>query len=167
MNLTKLKKRGSITDIPYIIAGMFALGFIVLMVTYVVDQIDDQVQTDDLFPTEAKEASTKMKNDFPEVMDSGTVLVFFGMCIASLLLASLVPVHPIFLVFYLIELLVLIWVGGGIANAYKMIIDVSILADVIPRYPISIHFFRYFPFVIGVFGIVLAIIMYKVKERFA
>jgi len=160
----KLRKKGSITDISFILIGIFSVALVALLVTYVVNSLNDEVQVNDIFPDNAKDASTKMNDDFPNVMDSGIIFIFFGMCIISLILASLVPIHPMFLAFYFIEYLLLIYVSGTIANAYKKVIEVGILSDAVSKYELTIFMFQYMPFIIGIFGIVLAIVMYKIKQ---
>lgn len=159
------RKKGSITDLPFIISGIFSLALIVLFVTLIVNNINTQVQDNDIFDDNAKSASTKMSSDYPGVMDGMTVLTFFLFVIVSLVLAALIPVHPVYLLFYLIEYLVLIWLGAGIANAYQAVIENPIFAVEAEQFILTTHFFRYFPFIIGVVGAVLAIVVYKVRKR--
>lgn len=161
-----MAKKGSITDLPFIIGGVFSVALVALLVSLLVININTEVQGNDEFPTNAKSASTKMSDDFPNVMDGGIVFIFFGMVIISLVLASLVPIHPVFIVFYLLEYIVLIWLGAGIANAYQAVIELDVMSAVADKYVLTTFFFRYFPFVVGVFGAILAIVMYKVKSSF-
>ena len=158
-------KRGSITDIPFIIVGIFTVGIIALFVTLVVSSINTRIQATDIFPSEAKTASTKMSNDFPAVMDGSILFLFFGLTIVSLILASMVIVHPVFFVFYLFELIVYIYVGAVISNTYQKVIENAIMTEVASKYTIATYFFHYFPFIIGVLGFVLAIVMYKVRSN--
>lgn len=161
-----MEKKGSITDMPFIIGGIFSVALVALLVTLLVINLDVKIQVNDYFPTNAKTASTNMADDFPNVMDGGIIFIFFGLVIISLVLASLVPIHPIFIVFYLLEYILLIWLGGGIANAYQAVIELDIMSAVADRYTLTTFFFRYFPFIVGIFGALLAIIMYKVKGAF-
>ena len=159
-------KRGSITDLPYIITGIFTFALIVLLVTLMVNQINDKVQDIDVFGTKAQEASTTLSDDFPAVISGMVLFLFFGLVLVSLVLASLVPIHPVFLIFYIFELLILIWLSAGIANAYQIIIENPVFAVEAGQYELTTFFFRYFPYVIGIVGAILAIVVYKAKERF-
>lgn len=159
-----IRKKGSITDLPYLISGILTVTIIALLVTLLINNLDTEVQANDIFPTESKTASTTMKDDFPNVMDGAIVFIFFGMVFVSLILASLTAIHPIFLPLYLLEWVLLIWLGAGIANVYKEIIDSAIFATEASQYTIATFFFQYFPYVVGVVGVLIAIVTYKTKR---
>lgn len=168
LNLT-LKKRGSLTDLPFIIGGIFTVALIALILTSFLNRFDTELQGLDMGDIDlngTKVASDTMVDAFPRVMDGAVVFIFFSLVILSLVLASLVPVHPIFLIFYLLEWIILIWLGAGIANSYEAIITNPIFSVEESQFSLTIHFFRYFPFIIGVVGAVLAIVVYKTKEKF-
>lgn len=158
-------KKGSITDMSFIIAGVFSVAIVALLVTYVVNNLNTQVQANTIFPADAKSASTDMADNFPKVMDGGIVFIFFGLCFISIVLASMIPVHPAFFIFYLLEYILLIWLGAGISNTYQMFIEHNIFVIESGQYLFATHFFQYFPFIIGVMGAVLAVVMYKVKNH--
>lgn len=162
----KINKKGSITDIPFLIGGIFAVALVALLVSLVVIEFDDKVQDNTIFNTKAKTASTKMSDDLPNVMDGGIVFLFFSLSLISLVLASLVPIHPVFLIFYIFEWVILIWFGAGISNTYQKIIELNLMAEVASKYTFTTHFFHYFPYIIGIFGAILAIVMYKVRGTF-
>lgn len=159
------QKKGSITDLPFIIAGMFSVAVFAFFVTVVLNDFNEQVQLNDIFPDEAKAASEKMSNDFPEVMDSGIVFLFFGMAAVSLILAALIAVHPIFFPFYLLEYIFLIWISAAISNTYQAFVEHPLFAQEASQFGFTIFFFHYFPFAIGMLGAVIAIVMYKVKQN--
>jgi len=157
------RKKGSITDIPFIMAGIFSVAIIALLVTVLLNNFNNNIQDMDIFNDGSKDASASMASDFPEVMDGGVIFIFFGMVFVSLILASLVPMHPIFLPFYLLEYILLIWLGAGISNAYQQIIESPLLIVEAGQFTFTIFFFQYFPYFIGFLGAILAIVMYKVK----
>lgn len=159
-------KKGSISDMPFIMAGIFSVALTALIVTLLLNNINTQIQDINTFSTSAKEASSKMASDFPKVMDGGVLFIFFCMVLISLVLASLVPIHPVFLIFFLLEWFLLIYVGGAIANTYQIIIENPVFATEAGQYVITTFFFRYFPYIVGIMGAILAIVMYKTKEKF-
>lgn len=159
-------KKGSITDLPYIISGIFTFALVVLLVTLLVNNLNDQVQANDIFGTGAKDASTTLSDDFPAVINGMVIFLFFALVLISLVLASLVPIHPVFLIFYIFEYIILIWLSAGIANAYQVVIENPIFATEAGQYELTTFFFRYFPYVIGIVGAILAIVVYKARERF-
>lgn len=160
------RKKGSITDLPILIGGIFTVALVAILVTLLVNNINTQIQANDIIPTAGKTASTRMVDDVPNVMNGGIIFLFFGMCAVSLVLASLVPMHPIFLIFYFLEWVLLIWLGAGISNAYQAVIEMEILATEASQYQLTTYFFHYFPYALAIFGAILAIVMYKVKGGF-
>ena len=160
------RKKGSSKDLTFIIIGTFSVAITALLVTILLNNLNDNIQDMDVFNTEAKSASKTMAEDFPEVMDGGILLIFFGMVLISLALASLVPIHPIFLIFFLLEWFLLIYIGAAISNTYQMFIESPIFATEANQYVITTFFFRYFPYIIGIVGAILAIVIYKTKQRF-
>ena len=124
------------------------------------------MQENDIFNSNAKSASTNLSNDFPNVINGSVIFLFFALVLVSLVLASLVPIHPVFLIFYIFEYLILIWLSAGIANAYQEIIESPIFATEAGQYQLTTFFFRYFPYVIGIVGAALAIVIYKTRQRF-
>lgn len=169
MHYTKLKrnKRGTLSDFPFILAGIFSVVLVALLVAMLVNNINSEIQDIDVFPDTAKDASRDMSNDFPHVIDGGIIFLFFSMVVISLVLASLVPVHPVFLIFYLFELIVLIYLGAGISNAYELIIDNATFAVQKDQFILSTFLFKYLPFVVALLGALLAVVVYKTKEKFA
>ena len=103
LNMRRLRKKGSIEDIFGIMAGFFVLGFLTLIVFMFISKMDEKVQTEDVFTTEARDVSTDMVGIFPDVVDGGIVFLFFMALIASLALATLVVVHPVFFIPYAFE----------------------------------------------------------------
>lgn len=164
-------KKGSITDLPFIIAGVFSVIVVAILVTYIVSNINTEWQEMtwmDEFDKKnlSRSASTKMSDDIPNVMNGGILLIFFGAVAVSFILAAMIPMHPAFFVIYIFEWLILVWLGGGIANAYQLISESAVLSSTMEQFTLATHFFRYFPFVVGVVGILLAIVMYKVRKGF-
>ncbi len=157
-------KKGSVTDLPFLMSGIFTMAITALLVSLLLWHINDKVQVNDIFEANAKSASQTMTEGFPTTMNSGIVFVFFAMSVISLVLASLVPIHPAFVIFYFLEWFLLIYLGGGIANAYQAIIESVAFAPIENYFTFSTFFFRYFPFVIGIIGALLAIVMYKARS---
>ena len=161
-----MHKKGSLFDILYLAVGIFTLALIVLMVSLLAYHINVNVQSNDIFPDDAKTASTLMSTRFPQTMNYMIVVAFFLGCIISLILASLISVHPAFLIAYIFEWLILIWVSSMIANAYQFIEENEVLSVISGNFVLTTNFFHYFPFIIGFFGAILAIVMYKSRGKF-
>lgn len=156
-------KKASATDLPYIILGIFGFAVTVVLVSLLVYHINDRIQNISVFNTEALSASEKMSTGFSGIMNGAIVFVFFSLCLMSLVLASLTVHHPAFIIFYILELILLIYTGAAIANAYQAIIEHEVLSVIYGSFTMSTNFFQFFPYVIAIIGMLLAIIMYKAR----
>jgi len=156
-------KKGSIVDITYLMVGIFTLTVIVLLVSLMAYHINAKVQDISIFPADAKAASASMSTKFPQTMNTMLVVIFMVGCILSLVLASQIPVHPAFLIVFIFEWLLMIWMGSWLADVYQVIIENSNLSVISDSFVFTTFFFQYFPIIIGVVGVLLAIVMYKTR----
>ena len=112
-------------------------------------------------PTEAKEASTKLVGYYPGIVDKTFLLFAVGIAIATLALAALVRIHPIFIPFYFIGLVVVIFMSGLFSNIYQQMAANSQLATEATQLLFITRILETLPLIVGVFGIILMAIMYK------
>lgn len=149
----------------YIVIGVFVVAVIAVLVSTVTSQINTQVSRIPLIGQQAQTASTTLSTTIPDTMNSGILFVFFGACIASIILASLVIVHPVFFIFYILETSLLVFFSGGIADAFQSFIETPALAQQYQQFGAMIFLFRWLPIIIGIVSFILAIIMYKVRQN--
>lgn len=161
-------KKSSATDLFYIVIGFFAVCIIAILVSAVVSRFNTEFQkvnVPGVTSAASTSASTKMAGVLPGTLNGGMLFLFFGACIVALILASLTPFHPVFFIFFLLEVIILIFVSGGIADSFQSFIETPALATEHSQYGTIIFMFHYLPFIIGIIGLILAAIMYKVKTN--
>lgn len=160
------QKKGSSLDLFYIVVGIFAVAIIGILISSVITRFNTEFQKIVIpnMGTEAKAASSTLGSIFPNTLNGGILFLFFAACAVALILASMTPMHPVFFIFYILELVLLIIFGAGIANAFQGFIETPALATEFSQYTLIIYLFRYLPYVIGVIGFILAAIMYKVRQ---
>jgi hypothetical protein len=160
-------KKGSAVDLFYIVVAIFAITIIGVLVSAVVTRFNTQFQTivSPVIDADAYSAGNTLAQTMPNTLNGGLLFLFFAACIIALILASMTPVHPVFFIFFILELTILIIFSGGIANAFQAFIETPALATEHSQYPTLIWLFRYLPFIIGAMGLALAAVMYKVKTN--
>lgn len=159
-----MEKKGSASDLPLLMVGIFGIAVVALMVSLVLYHLNTSIQANTAFDADSKAAMNKMSTDFPVTINSSIIFIFFALCIISFILASMVSVHPAWFIAFLLEWLLVIWIGGGIANTYELLIDSAPLAPIAAQFAQTTFFFRYLPYVIGVVGAILASVMYKARD---
>ena len=160
----RIGKKGSLLDILYI--GVILLVFsVVLLIGFKLQSgINTKVQAMALMPAEATSASSKLTGVFTGTFDNVFLFLTIGLAIAALVLAALVRVHPIFIPIFFIALVMVIFFAGVMSNIYQtMASNPAMIAEANQLVMIS-HILTYLPFIIGIFGIVLMIVMYKLWQ---
>lgn len=158
-------KRGSLQDIAFAIVIMFFLGFILLISFKVMDEWDNQIQSLDIVPDNAKDASTQLRGNFPGIIDNMVLFFFVGLSIIIWILASLVRVHPIFLIFFMIGLVMLVIVAAAMSNVYQEAAANSELTALADELVFTSHILNFLPLWIGIIGLVLMAVTYKVFQN--
>lgn len=154
-------KKGSIQDLIYIIVVALVFSFFLLVGYKIVDSFNTKIQASSDVDTYGKTAVSQINNHFPGIMNNMFLFVIIGLGITTLVLASLIKTHPIFLVFFIIALILIIFFAAIYSNVYQTMASNSALSTQASAMTMPHYVMTYLPFIIGVFGILLAIVMYK------
>ena len=92
------------------------------------------------------------------------LLLIVGLCIVALSLAMMVRVHPIFFVFFLLIFIIIIFLCGVFSNIYLEIANNEEMQDVAGNLKFITNIMGKLPLFIGIFGFLLAGIMYKLRS---
>lgn len=160
-----MNKRGSILDILWIGIVLFILSLTTILVYKVYSEIDAKFQASDDLPTESKTASSQMLAHYPGIIDNSFLFITIIMAIIAFALATLVRVHPIFFVFYIIVLAIVVFLCGVFSNVYQTIAGNSEFTALADNLTFTSHIMKFLPFIVSVFGTILAVIMYKLWDN--
>jgi len=159
-----LNKKASLLDL-FFVSGVVLFFVIFALISFkVVSEWDDGVQDLDIFPSTSKDASTEIKSFYSGVIDNTFLFFVLGMGIGTLILAAMVRVHPIFMIPAILVYALLIFFGGVVANIYHEFASTTELIAQANQLTFISNIMTYFPVVIGVFGALLMIVMYKQWE---
>lgn len=154
-------KKGSLVDIIIIGAVLLFFGIVLLFGFKITSAFNDKVQSMSEIPTNAKVASQTLTGHYSGSMDYGFLLLAIGISIATLVLAALVRIHPIFVPLYFIGLVIVIFLCGVFSNIYQEMAADSNLIAFADQLVFTSHILHYLPLIVGVFGMLLMIVMYK------
>ena len=162
--MKKLNKKASIQDIVMFAIVIFFLAVISLIGYKVYDSFNTELQgnfNDTLGINESRYASESVNNMFGGILDNAFLFFMIGLGIVAFVLASLVRVNPVFLIFFVIVLIIIIFISAIFSNIYGDIASdpnfVALADDLI----FMSHVMQFLPFIVGILGSVLAIVMYK------
>lgn len=161
----KINKKGSLDDLVYIVGVLLFFGLFLLIMAKWTDTFNTEIQANDDIPTAGKTAINQVNNLYPGVMDNGFLLLTIGLSLVALIFAMLVVVHPVFFVFYFIMLSLVVFVSGAVSNVYQEAAANPQLAATAAKLIWTSHILEFLPFIVGVLGFILAIVMYKNWEQ--
>jgi len=160
----KRNKKGSLQDIIFGGVILLVAAIVILISFKLAAEFNNNIQADASIPTAGKTASNTLTNYFPGVVNHTFLLLTIGIAIATLVMAALVRVHPIFLVFFLIGLILLIFISGILSNVYDAMATDTQLAPQANQLNFISFIMTRLPFIVGVVGVLLMIVMYKVWQ---
>jgi hypothetical protein len=156
-----MNKKGSLIDLIVIGVVLLFFGVVLLIGFKVTSEFNDEIQAHPDIPTRAKTASTTLTGHYSGTMDYGFLLLAIGIAIATLILAALVRIHPVFVPLYFIGLVIVIFLCGIFSNIYQEMAANTNLITQADQLIFTSHILTYLPLIVGIFGILLMIIMYK------
>jgi len=161
-NLRKNKK-ASLMDILFIafIGTIFAI--VALLGLKIATSINDEInERTDIFNTQAIEQTNSVVVKYENAIDSGFLVLTIGLGLFALILAALVRVHPIFIPLYFIGWIAVIFMSGIFSNIYQGISDQSVIAGTTASLTFIDTIMVAIPLIVGIFGILLMIVQYKI-----
>lgn len=159
-NLLKNKK-GSGLDIAYIGVILLAIALTVLITYTIWGEINNELQADSKIPAQGKTTSNQIEELYPNIIDNSFMFLMIGLAIIAFFMASMVRVHPVFIVFYFIILAVIILLGAVFSNIYQEIAADATFAPYSANLTFITLILNYLPIIVGIFGTILAVVMYK------
>ena len=163
MQLRRIKrnKKGSVQDLLYVGVGLFTLALVILICYKVSDGLNTNFQASDQIDSYGKASHQQITNMYPGVIDNSFLFVTVALSIGTLILAALVRIHPIFLPIYLIAWMFVIFLCAVFSNAYQEMASSTEFAALAAQMTFMNQVMTTLPFIIGIVGALLAIVMYK------
>ena len=163
-NLRKNKK-GSLLDIVFIAIALTFFSIVVLVGLKVATEFEDNIDTNPLFAAgEARENVESARVKYTHTIDNTFLFLLIFMAIATLALAALVAVHPLFIPFFFIGWVIVIFLAGILSNIYQAIASDTNIIAIANEMTFMTNIMTALPIIIGVFGIILMAIMYKISN---
>lgn len=154
-------KRGSLQDLIFIGVILLFTSMVVLIGFKLTTEIDSQIQGMNVLDVQGKAASTKLVAVYPGSIDNTFLILAIGLSLITLVLAALVRIHPMFIFFYFIGLTIVIYVSGIFSNIYQEMAGDAEFSALANQLTFIDHIMEFLPFIVGVFGTILMVTMYK------
>uniref|UniRef100_A0A6H1ZIN2 Uncharacterized protein n=2 Tax=viral metagenome TaxID=1070528 RepID=A0A6H1ZIN2_9ZZZZ len=163
MKLSKIKKnkKASVQDLLYVGITLFVFAMVILICFRISTSLNTEFQASDQIDAYGKTAHQQITNLYPGIIDNSFLFVTVILSIGTLILAALVRIHPIFLPIYLLAWMFVIFLCAVFSNAYQEMAANPDLAALAAQMTLMNQVMTTLPFIIGIVGALLAIVMYK------
>lgn len=162
--MRKLNKKASAVDLFFVAIALTFLAVAVLIGSNIAIKFHEGIAANPTFQNDAPDAITYTNdaiNNYTFSVNSGFLFLTVFFVIATLTLAALVRIHPIFIPIFIIALIFLIFFCGIMSNIYSGVAENTAMKDTVSRYAMMHKIMVGLPFIVGVLGIILMIVMYK------
>lgn len=151
--------KGGVWDLLFIALAMFMLGFGTLIAYTIITEV---ISTTSFSST----AAGVLVNAQSAVatFNLGFIIIFVGLAATTIILAYMVPSHPIFIVTGVLTLVVLMVLIPMFSNAFGVMAADSQLSAAAASFPMITHIMESMPLWTAVIGMMVIIVMY-VKWR--
>ena len=157
----KKNKKGSVQDLLYIGVTLFVLSLVILICYKVSDSLNTEFQANDDIDSHGKAAHQQITDMYPGIIDNSFVFLTVILSMGALIMAAMVRIHPVFLPIYIIAWLFVIFLSATFSNAYQEMAANPQLATLAANMILMHQVMSSLPFIIGIVGGLLAIVMYK------
>jgi hypothetical protein len=163
MKLRKIKhnKKGSVQDLLYVGITLFVFALVILIGFRISTSLNTEFQASDDVDAYGKAAHQQITNMYPGIIDNSFLFVTVILSLGTLIMAAMVRIHPIFLPIYLLAWLFVIFLCGVFSNAYSEMAANPDLSALAAQMTFMNQVMTTLPFIIGIVGALLAIVMYK------
>ena len=156
-----MNKKGTIQDVILIAVVLFVFALTTLIVFKVSNTLNTEFQASSVITSNGKTAFSTINNMYPGVIDNMFLLLTIGLGVVAIILSSLIRQNPVFFVFFILVMAILIFITAIFSNVYLTIANNSNFTTEAEALTFTTHTIWLLPFIIGILGFVLALIQYK------
>jgi len=162
----KINKKGSLIDILFMGVALLFFAIVVLVGLNIATKFQDNINDNPIFEDgEARNAVGNVVVKYTNTIDNTFLYLTIFLAIATLVLASLVLIHPMFIPFYFIGWVLVIYFSGVLSNIYQaMAADTNLIA-VAEQLTFMTNILTILPMIVGCFGCLLMVVMYKIRSN--
>lgn len=154
-------RKGSLVDVLWIGIVLLVMSITVLLVFKISHEFNTELQASDDVTADGKAAYQRINDMYPGIIDNSFMFLMIVLSVGALAMAFMVRVHPVFIGVFIVLLALIVLLGGIFSNIYEEMAQNSEMSVVANELTNISRIMLYLPFIIGVIGFVLAIVMFK------
>lgn len=154
-------KKGSIQDLMYLAIILLVVSVVTLIGFKISNELNTEFQASDLLAQGQKDAYNTINNIYTGTFDNMFLVLVVGLGVSALVMASLVRFHPVFFVFFILVMAIMLFMCGVFSNIYLEMANDPDMSTEADQLTYITFVMGKLPFIVGVLGTLLAIVMYK------
>ena len=154
-------KKGSLDDLVMIAVVLLVFSIVIIITYKINDELNIEFQANTDIDSKGKATFQQINNLYPGVIDNSFLFLTVALSIGAIALAAMVRVHPIFLALFFIMWFIVIFLSAVFSNIYQTIVAEAELATLAAELTFVNQIMNTLPWLIAIFGGVLALLMYK------
>lgn len=166
-----MNKKGSVQDLIFIGIVLLFFSMIVLIMFKVGSEFNTKIQANSAVialdtGSYARTASSTTIGKYTTVLDKAYLFLAIGMGLVAIILSALVVVHPIFIFLFIFVWILTTIFSGVFSNIYQKMAENTSLAASASQLTFISLIMNYLPIFIAVIGIIMMVVMHKVRSNY-
>jgi len=161
----KLNKKGNVlVEVLIILVVLFILGIVALVMNKTQIDLNVDVQNDTSLSNESRALMQTNTDQMPILFDNIFIFILVGCWILALVAAALTDSNYIFLAIMILALVIVLIVGGILANSYEEFRSDSDISTVAALYPKINFIFEHIGIVITIMGGTILLALFAKRQ---
>ena len=156
--------KGSILDLAGILFLTCALIIVGFLATKIYISFKEKYA--EIGASEVEEKILEKGDVVYDVLLSSIPIIIIGSGVGAIILAFLIPSHPVFLPISLIVLGIFVLLSTVFSNFLWEFLNHAYIVSLADQFPLVVNIVKYLPYIIAVFGFLLVIVMYSKSGGF-
>ncbi len=123
------KKGNAVLDSLIVLITLFVFAIMIIIGNNLSNDLTSEIQASDDYGATAKQISSDFDDKYPPVFDAAFVFFLVLFWIIALIASFFIDVHPIFLVFSILLIIVILFVGVYMGNTFEDLVTDTDLAS--------------------------------------
>lgn len=152
--------KGSVTDLPFIMVLVMTLGMVGVIMALILSNVHD------VWPVAGQSKDIlNVGIGAMQSVDYAVAIIAVGLSIFSIGSALYIRTHPIFFIFSIILLMILVLISAVFTNVMDAFLTAAPIITMANNFPITVTLVRSFPLFCLVIGLIISVVMYSKSEE--
>lgn len=155
-----MKKKGFIADYGLYIIMIFMIGLSLLLIYYIISQINTSFQTSNL-PAVATDPLNLYKTKFVGIWDFFFLLLVIGFLLVLVIIGFTIRTHPAFAMIMFLIVIIFGIIAVYLANAWHDVATVPALSSIANEFTYLPYLMEKLPHIVIIFSVIFIVILFS------